>query len=103
VALLHSPHVCPLGGLISARGGEVSPVELGLLERSMDRAGKLLIAAAALDLDGRMQKLRGDQIEMLLEVTKIIVVELGHNPDDDDVRLARAKAFRILAEPSQAR
>jgi|NGEPerStandDraft_6_1074524.scaffolds.fasta_scaffold21518_2 hypothetical protein len=77
-------------------GGEQLRSEWILLERALDRCGKLLIDCARLNLDERLVRISEAQAAVVVAVIRGALLDLGHDPAEDDVQLAVGRHLRAL-------
>lgn len=77
----------------NAVGAAVDSAWMGMLERSMERAGKLLEVCGRLGLEERRVRLEEDKLDMLAAVMRRAWAELGHDPEDPAVQSALDVAY----------
>jgi hypothetical protein len=73
------------------RSGEQLRAEVALYERSLDRAGKLLIEWSRLNIDERLTKIEESKAAMLLEVIRRVLISAGL----DEEQRVRAEATAV--------
>lgn len=78
----------------SMAGGEQLRSEIAVLERAMDRCGKLLVDIAKLNIDERLARVTEQQTEQVAAALTAVLAELGMPQDQQ--RAARAGVARHL-------
>jgi hypothetical protein len=75
-------------------GGEQLRSEVVVLERAMDRAGRLLVDIAKLNIEDRLAKVTEAQTAMVADALAAVLGEMGLSPDQQ--RDARSRVGRRL-------
>lgn len=73
-------------------GGEQLRAEVAVLERAMDRCGKLLVDIAKLNIEERMARVTEKQAELAADALRTVLREMGLPPEqqqDAQARLGR--------------
>lgn len=79
-------------------GGEQLRAEVGVLERAMDRCGRLLVDIAKLNIDERMARVTERQAEMMQTALTDVLGEMGFEPAQQaDARKRIARHLRVVA------
>lgn len=79
-------------------GGEQLRAEVGVLERAMDRCGRLLVDIAKLNIDERMARVTERQAEMMQAALADVLGEMGFEPAQQaDARKRIARHLRVVA------
>lgn len=81
----------------SEHGGEQLPAEVALLERALDRCERVLVAMARLNLDERLVRLTDRQAQLVTEVLKGALDDLGIDRSEAEVGKAMAHRLRLVA------
>jgi hypothetical protein len=88
-----------LAGYLSKQE-RIDPNELAVLERALDRCGRLLVAVAGLDLDSRIQKINSEQVDRVLLAMRSFASDVGQDVDDPEVGRKMARALRSVSSPT---
>jgi hypothetical protein len=75
-------------------GGEQLRSEVAVLERAMDRAGRLLVDIVKLGIEERLAKVTERQLDLLSEALSTVLPGMGMGPDQ--VRETRQRVARHL-------
>lgn len=75
-------------------GGEQLRSEVAVLERAMDRAGRLLVDIVKLGIEERLAKVTERQLDMLAGALSVVLPGMGMGPEQ--VREARVRVARHL-------
>lgn len=78
----------------SDAGGEQLRSEVAVLERAMDRAGRLLVDIAKLNIEDRLAKVTEAQTAMVADALAAVLGEMGLSPEQQ--RDARSRVGRHL-------
>lgn len=82
----------------SDAGGEQLRSEVAVLERAMDRAGRLLVDIAKLNIDERLAKVTERQTEIVAGALAAALGEMGLSPEQQrDARSRVARHLRSVA------
>jgi hypothetical protein len=65
----------------SGEGGEQLRAEVAVLERAMDRCGKILVDIAKLNIEERLAKVTERQTELVAAALGVVLADMGLSPE----------------------